>query len=75
MNAVAFAPIPADLSFGEHELSDGRVVLIGGLHNVRWRSDCQQCVRQGKGAFAPDHDAMPRCSSGGRSHCTCDGCF
>jgi hypothetical protein len=59
---------------GEHVLY-GITFVIGGLGSVRWRSDCAQCVRQGKGAFAPDHDAMPGCRSGGRDHCTCDGCF
>jgi len=68
-------PIPEGLSFGEHELEDGRTVVINGLGGANWRSDCAQCERQGKGAFAPSHDAMPRCKSGQRPHCTCDACF
>lgn len=25
--------------------------------------------------WAPSHQAMPTCESGGRPHCTCDTCF
>ena len=25
--------------------------------------------------FAPAHKALSSCRSGGRNHCTCDGCF
>lgn len=64
----------AQLAPGEHEI-DGVTLVVDGLNLVRWRSDCGQCVKQGKGAFAPDHDAMPNCKSGSRKHCTCDGCF
>jgi len=59
---------------GTHTIDD--VTLeVGHAGNVRWRSDCAQCVKQGKNAFAPQHDAMPDCQSGARAHCTCDGCF
>ncbi len=68
-------PVPTDLPYGDHELPDGRKVSIGGIGNVNWRSDCAQCERQGKGAFAPSHDASGRCESGKRPHCTCDRCF
>ena len=36
--------------------------------------DCQYCEST-KGQMAPDHDASPRCESGGRNHCSCDICF
>jgi len=62
------------LAMGEHVVN-GVEIVVGGDGLVRWRSDCEQCVRQGKGAFAPDHDAMRGCRSGGHPHCTCDGCF
>lgn len=62
------------LSPGEHVVGGVTLVVVNSGHIV-WRSDCTQCVRQGKGAFAPDHDAMSNCKSGSRAHCTCDGCF
>lgn len=62
------------LPMGEHVI-DGVTLDIGGLHTVRWRSDCDTCVSYARGAFAPNHDAMPGCRSGKHSHCTCDGCF
>lgn len=38
------------------------------------RITCQTCVRYA-GQMHPNHDASPRCESGGRNHCTCDTCF
>lgn len=64
----------ATLAPGEHEIN-GVTIVIGGIGNTRWRSDCGQCLRQGQGAFAPQHDASSSCESGSRSHCTCDRCF
>lgn len=54
-----------------------RVVRYAGNGSVKWRGDCQQCVRYSKDGrgFFPDHDALRGCRSGGHSHCTCDGCF
>lgn len=68
-NPVVVPTIP-----GVHDV-DGVTLVISGIHLVTWRSDCPACVRQGRGAFGPGHDAMPDCESGGRSHCTCDRCF
>lgn len=62
------------LKYGTH-LVDGVEIEVGGAENINWRSDCAACVRNGKGAFAPSHDASTRCQSGGRPHCTCDACF
>ncbi|RFA12122.1 hypothetical protein B7R22_16965 [Subtercola boreus] len=73
-HVVATKTVMPPKTMGEHHV-DGITFEIGGLGTVRWRSDCAQCVRQGQGAFAPSHAAMPRCRSGGRNHCTCDGCF
>ena len=50
-------------------------MVLGGLGNVVWRSDCVTCVTQGRGAFAPNHEASRRCKSGQRDHCTCGICF
>lgn len=58
-----------------------RVVRYQGDRSVKWRGDCDYCQRMADGGrdpasgFFPDHDAMRGCRSGGRSHCTCDGCF
>ena len=59
-----------------------RVVRYPGVgNNVKWRGDCDYCkslVERGYdpvGGFFPDHQAMRGCRSGGRNHCTCDGCF
>ncbi|QDZ15809.1 hypothetical protein [Humibacter ginsenosidimutans] len=64
----------SNLKMGEHVV-DGVTVVTYNDGSIKWRSDCEQCVRQGKGAFAPDHDAMRGCRSGRTPHCTCDGCF
>lgn len=45
--------------------------------------DCDYCKKTfyphlretGEMRFAPTHKAMSGCRSGGRDHCTCDGCF
>lgn len=58
-----------------------RVVRYQGDRSVKWRGDCDYCKRMedsGRdpvGGFFPDHQAMRGCRSGGRDHCTCDGCF
>jgi hypothetical protein len=59
-----------------------RVVRYPGVgHSVKWRGDCDYCQRVAEkgydpvGGFFPDHQAMRGCRSGGRDHCTCDGCF
>lgn len=59
-----------------------RVVRYPGAGNsVKWRGDCDYCkglVERGYdpvGGFFPDHQPMRGCRSGGRDHCTCDGCF
>ena len=59
-----------------------RVVRYPGTgKSVKWRGDCDYCTRvEAKGynpltGFFPDHQAMRMCRSGGRNHCTCDGCF
>lgn len=36
---------------------------------------CATCASEPIDALAPPHDASPRCESGRRDHCTCDGCF
>lgn len=52
-----------------------------GSKGVKWRADCDACLRMASAPnpdgmlFFPAHDAMPSCRSGGRDHCTCDGCF
>jgi hypothetical protein len=71
MNTEATAPA---FTPGEHEV-DGVTIVINGIGGTRWRSDCGRCVTQGKGAFAPQHDASSSCESGSRKHCTCDRCF
>jgi len=54
--------------------------------SVKWRGDCDYCkrlverddefrIKDPATGFFPDHDAMRGCRSGGRDHCTCDGCF
>ena len=52
----------------------------GGRKPAKWRGDCDYCQRIAETldpvrGFFPDHDVMPSCRSGGRNHCTCDGCF
>lgn len=42
---------------------------------VSWDPDCAYCASNLPGDFFPAHDAMRGCKSGGRTHCTCDGCF
>lgn len=53
---------------------------------VKWRGDCDYCLRlttredkyrieNPATGFFPDHQALSSCRSGGRNHCTCDGCF
>ena len=39
--------------------------------------ECAYCDREREAGndFHPSHDAANTCASGGRSHCTCDGCF
>lgn len=64
-------------------IEDGvRVVRYPGPGNsVKWRGDCDYCKRvEARGydpvtGFFPGHQAMRGCRSGGRDHCTCDGCF
>jgi hypothetical protein len=36
---------------------------------------CVTCAGLTPTAFAPRHDASPRCESGKRNHCSCDICF
>ncbi|WP_235738957.1 hypothetical protein [Nocardioides alcanivorans] len=64
--------------------SDGVRVITYRTGHAKWRSDCDYCVRltvrEGRRVdpatgFFPDHQAMAGCRSGGRDHCTCDGCF
>lgn len=33
---------------------------------------CGTCAEPG---MKPNHDASPRCESGGHEHCSCDTCF
>ena len=58
----------------------------GARQSVKWRADCDYClglttrtdrfqIKDPAQGFFPDHDAMAGCRSGGREHCTCDGCF
>lgn len=64
-------------------IEDGvRVVRYPGPGTpVKWRGDCDYCKRMEESGrdpvagFFPDHQAMSNCRSGGRDHCTCDGCF
>lgn len=58
---------------GKYEV-DGVRFWISAGGSVIFRSDCDYCVRlEGKGG--PTHDALRGCTSGGSSHCTCDGCY
>ncbi len=65
----------------DREESGVRVVRYKGDGSVKWRGDCDYCVRVAERGndpatgFYPDHAAMRGCRSGGRNHCTCDGCF
>lgn len=53
---------------------DGVTVVRYPGGPVKWRADCDYCLSL-KTYFAPSHEAMKGCRSGGRNHCTCDGCF
>lgn len=59
-------------------IEDGALVIRypGGNKDVKWRSDCTYCAEGCSSTdFYPSHTAMSNCRSGGRNHCTCDGCF
>lgn len=61
--------------------ADGVRIVAYRTGHVKWRSDCATCRRYEEtgsdpvGGWFPDHQAMRGCRSGGRDHCTCDGCF
>lgn len=64
------------MTYPETVTRDGVTLGLWATGAVQWRSDCDYCVKHGAiGAFFPSHDASPGCRSGGRDHCTCDGCF
>lgn len=56
---------------GEYVL-DGVIVVVNGLHKVHWRSDCDFCVRMGRGPIVPSHEPPVASHT---LHCTCGRCF
>lgn len=63
--------------FGNSETRAERLERLEKLGS--YDPNCKACEELARhktlSPFMPSHKANPHCRSGGRNHCTCDGCF
>ena len=57
-------------------LGSGLIVAHVASEGPSYVFDCDACLINARlGGGGPRHYAISNCRSGGRAHCTCDGCF
>lgn len=63
--------------FGASETREEKIARLEAMGSID--PNCPSCrefyEHPTLSPFAPSHKANPHCRSGGRNHCTCDGCF